>query len=180
MRAEKGRYNMGLFDLFSSVQSNNEELLKLAERHAPFIRRTLAQPKRRIIAEAKMLAPQWLKISHDCEKLINNTMNPDVFFSRFELLESVCACLVLIQPYVKFTGTQPRKAFKTLQEIRPMAAKAFIERSYEKMIQQADGLKTEKGRTNKIEKYFSSMNPYLNRLDDDSLHYLNELKSKHC
>lgn len=168
---------MGLFDFLTSAQKSNEELYRLAEIHDPFIRKRLSQPRNRVEAEAKMLAPQWLKISHDCENLVNNTVNPEVFFSRFELLESVYACMALIQSYVKFSGTQPRDGLKKIQDARTPATKAFIERSYAKMMEQADAMRTEKGRKNKIEKYFSAVEPHLS--DDDAMAYFQKLKAEH-
>ena len=43
--------------------------------------------------EAKVMVPQWLKIVADCRDLINKTVEPDVFFQRYELLKETTAKL---------------------------------------------------------------------------------------
>lgn len=170
---------MGLFHFFTNSSKSNQELLLLAEEHFPQIRAHLKQSERQKEAFARMMAPQWLKIAIDCQNLVNHTTNPKVFFPRYQLLLSVMACLALIEPYISFSGELPSHALHRFMAMEPQETCKFIQRSYDKMIAGARALKTAKGQSNKLQKYFDDMESWLTGADEESIQYLQSLKERH-
>lgn len=166
-----------MLGLFSKYKPD-PEIVRLAEQHDPgLVNRLKNRKMARLTAE--MAAPGYLKIAQDCAKLVNTTVKPDVFFSRYDLLESVLACLVLTEPYVKFNGTQPMAQLRKVQAQRLQAERDFIQRSYDRMIQEARALKTEKGQSGRLVKYFTTMEGYAEQLGPDGAAYLQSLKERH-
>lgn len=127
----------------------------------------------------KTLAPQWLKIAEESAKLCNETVNPDVFFSRFDLMLEKLRQLAEIEHLVSFSGELPSISCQRIQKQRPAAIHDMIERSYNRMIQEARALKTKKGQDNKLVKYFTTMNAYSDQIGPDGMAYLQSLMERH-
>nr|DAH43200.1 MAG TPA: hypothetical protein [Caudoviricetes sp.] len=114
--------------------------------------------------EAKVMVPQWLKIVADCRDLINKTVEPDVFFQRYELLKETTAKLAGASKYYKFKGTQPSEVLKIAQEQEDAATRAFILRSFQKAQLGADKAKTVKGKQSQFDHLLDKMAPYYDRM----------------
>ena len=61
--------------------------------------------------DAKLMVPQWLKIVTDCRDLINKTVEPDVFFMRYELLKETTAKLAKASKYYNLRAPSPLRFF---------------------------------------------------------------------
>ncbi|WP_455500922.1 hypothetical protein [Gemmiger sp.] len=114
--------------------------------------------------EAKLMVPQWLKIVTDCRDLINKTVEPDVFFSRYELLMETTAKLVSVSKHYKFKGAQPVEVLRIAQEQKEAATRAFILRSFQKTQQCAGKAKTEKGKHSQFDRFLDKMAPYFEQM----------------
>lgn len=168
---------MGILDIFFRREPDYPpELFELAERYMPDIRQTLDQPRRLTAAAARKASPRLMKIFQDCQKLVNKTLSPDVFFSRYDLMESVLACMVLFQPYARFSGVNAKRELETALDDRPHATLKFIERSYRAMRNGASELKTEKGKANRIIKYFNEMFQFTDRMCPEAVQLLQEIQ----
>lgn len=144
-----------------------------------------AQQKQKIAegirAEAKVQADSSLKIVNDCANLVNTTVNPAVFFPRYNLLLEHLEALSGLECTGIFANSKelPSTAFLRTEAQFAAATNDFIDRSFEAAKTRADSLKTEKGRTNAIRRYFEDMEKYIIYMDGESLEYFDALKEKH-
>lgn len=129
------------------------------------------------ISEAQLMASQYLKIAKDSERLVNTTVNPDVFFSRYDLMIEQFRKLAGLEHLISFSGTLPSAHLNTLIATRDQEAETFIRRSFKKMRDEVGLLKTENGKSAKIERYFSKMNSYCRYLSQGNQDLLYTLKS---
>ena len=81
--------------------------------------------------EAQSLAPQLIHITEDCENLVNTTVNPDTFFSRYDSLIEQLMKLSEIERYINFTGELPSVVLKRAISQRDTVTQRFIHRSYQ-------------------------------------------------
>lgn len=167
-----------MLGLFAKRSKPDPEIVRLAEYYDPHILKRLGSGKQAALT-AEMAASGYLRIAQDSAQLVNTTVKPDVFFGRYDTLESVLACLVLTEPYVKFSGTQPTAQLRQVQNQRHQAERAFIQRSYDRMIQEARALKTPKGQSNKLQRYFSVMEAKAGLMDEENVAFLRSLKERH-
>lgn len=131
---------------------------------------------RRKKSEAQIMAPQWLKIARDCVNLINTTTNPDVFFKRYELCIETVQKLVSIEKYIKFTGKNPHIFLNELLQTREAATEKFIMRCYSKTMDEVEKMKTLKGKINKINKFHSEIEKYVEYLSKNNLKLLYDMR----
>lgn len=141
-----------------------------------------SKPSKKALKEveyAHMMAPQWLKIAEESAKICNETVNPETFFSRFDLMLEKLGQLAEIEHLVSFSGEPPSAAYQRIQQQRPALIHNMIERSYNRMIAEARSLKTKKGQDNKLVRYFTTMNTYSEQIGKDGMIYLQSLMEKH-
>lgn len=106
---------------------------------------------------AQMEAPQLLKIVEDCTRLVNTTEKPDVFFDRYALLLEKTEQLVACAKYVKFKGAPPKKMLEQYTQKRPAAVSDFIERYHARVVIDAAGRSTDKGKRAQFDKFLAEM-----------------------
>ena len=123
------------------------------------------------------MVPQWLKIINECAGHVNTTINPEVFFSRYDLMLETVAKLAEVERLVKLSGKRPSVQLKELAAIRDRETITFIDRSYQDARDKAANLKTEKGRLNAIDNYFEKMNAYSGRMSPAVLAHLSTLQA---
>ena len=126
-------------------------------------------------AEAEYVAPQWLRIAKESADLCNTTVNPDVFFSRYDLMEQNLRRLAAIEHLVSFSEGLPSAALQQVLNQRSAATCDMVERSYLREQNEAQKLKTESGRANRMQRYFETMRRYSQQLGPDGLAMLEEL-----
>lgn len=125
--------------------------------------------------EAQLLAPNLIHIAEDCENIVNTTVNPDTFFSRYDLLVEQLIKLSEIERYIKFTGKLPSVALKRVISQRDTVTQRFIYRSYQRLVQDIAKLKTANGKLNRINAYFNHMHFYDSYLSDDNKRLLDQM-----
>ena len=86
---------------------------------------------------AQTEAPQLLKIVEDCTRLVNTTEKPDVFFDRYALLLE--------------------KTLEQYTQKRPAAVSDFIERYHARVVIDAAGKSTDKGKRAQFDKFLAEM-----------------------
>ena len=112
-----------------------------------------------------------IEISQDCVKLINTTNNPDTYFERFELLIEELQLLSRIEKYIKFSTKSPKNNLKNILNNKTNSTNAFIDRYWTFINAKADTLKTERGKNNQYNKFFSSLSKYENMMTTESISY---------
>ncbi|MDU7706238.1 MAG: hypothetical protein E7J94_03075 [Clostridium sp.] len=123
-----------------------------------------------------------LQILNDCAKLIENTVIPEVFFSRYDLYMEKLSILSDAQRagLVKVTGDNLCKKYKEMntEEKRVEAIIDFIDRMWIDTCQKADKLKTEKGKQNRYSKFYDTLAQYENHMPEQCIKYYRSRNSE--
>lgn len=127
---------------------------------------------------AKLQSQQLLKIVNDCAELVNTTVNPDVFFMRYNLMLEKLEELAGLECTGIFDNSPelPSEAFLRVEAQFTAATNEFLERSLKKAKEHADTLKTESGKSKAMSRYFDNMEKYSIHMDSESLEYLYKMK----
>jgi|GEM_PF-5889621 len=136
----------------SPVETNNVASEKQTPKH-PIPEQQLSRK------QAEMMAPQWLKIANDCVVLTNETSNPKVFFSRFDLLIENLEKLSAIENKVHFNG-KPSRDLQLNLESREEDTNNFIDRYTDKLKEEIQTLSTEKARQRRLELFEAFASEY--------------------
>ena len=130
---------------------------------------------------AKLQSQQLLKIVNDCAELVNTTVNPEVFFMRYELMLENLEKLAGLECTGIFENSPelPSEAFCRVEAQFEAATNNFLERSFEKAKNHADTLKTVSGKTNAIKRYFDNMEKYIIQMNGESLDYFDKMKENY-
>ena len=87
-----------------------------------------------------------LNQSGDCAKLIDSTVNPEVFFERLHFMLDLTLTLQQFEKYNCFRGSTPSALYKeTIKNLDEIVEK-FITRAFNKQKEKVSKLKTENGR----------------------------------
>ncbi len=143
--------------------------------------RAKAELAARMRAEAKEYSAGYLKIVKESATLVNETTNPEVFFKRYDLMLEHLERLAGLECTGIFENSRelPSAAFLRIEAQFPAATNDFIDRAFEEAQKHADSLKTEKGKTAALHRFFDSMDKYIIHMDSESVEYLNRLREKH-
>ena len=133
---------------------------------------------KKIKEQAKEQANQLLKIIKDCVELVNTTVNPDVFFNRYNLMLEHIEKLSGLECTGIFENSPelPSQAFVRVEEQFSAATNDFLDRSFENAKKQADTLKTDKGKINAINRYFDNMEKYIVYMSGESIEHFDKIK----
>lgn len=128
-------------------------------------------------SELATMVPQWLKTAVDCAELVNTTVNPEVFFTRYDLMLEQLSKLAAVENKYPFKQGVPSETLKTLLEDREAETDTFIDRATESVLAKAAELKTEKGRKNSINRFFEKMDTYSEYLTENNKNHLTNLRN---
>lgn len=120
-------------------------------------------------ANAKALAPQYMRIINDCSKLVAETKTPDVFFSRYDLLLETLSKFAEIEGAAPIASGSPSAEFVRLSGLREEATDDFISRYARETRQKAYELTTEKGKRNKAEAFKKTLLEYSDKLTENNM-----------
>ncbi len=135
-------------------------------------------PKKIIMTEQQLRqasdqrANNDIRIVQDCTKILSETVNPDVFFERFELLKEKAADLKVLEKYVKFKGATPTDALNEILVNEQEAIYDFIVRYYSATFDKAEKMKTERGKNNQFKKFYDSLEKYFDRMSQRNINYV--------
>lgn len=134
----------------------------------------LIMTEKQLKETTNLMVENDIRIIQDCIRLIENTVNPETYFSRFQLMLERTSHLVKIEKYVDFSGTLPSIAVKEIEMNKDISDFEFCKRYYSQMCIKISNLKTQKGKDNRIMKYFADIEPYLPRMNDENASYIRE------
>ena len=103
------------------------------------------------------LIQRSLDIANESSSLVNETVNPEVFFGRLHLILDTLLYLSKYDDYKIFSGGKPSTEYQRIIDGLEDSVGAFIERSYQKNLEKAQALKTEKGQQARMQKYAQTM-----------------------
>lgn len=122
-----------------------------------------------------------LRILNDCADLIEKTVNPDVFFPRYNLYYEKLSLLAEAQKkkLVKIQGDNIVKKYAKLntEEAKIDLINAFIKRYWDSTCSKADKLKTEKGKNSRFDDFKNTLCSHNEQLPDSCIQYYNHLYS---
>ena len=132
----------------------------------------------RIREQAREQSQQLLKIVRECTDLVNTTSNPEVFFSRYNLMLEHLESLAGLECTGIFENSSelPSEAFLRIENQFIAAANDFLDRSFASAKVHADTLKTENGKKNAIKRYFENMEKYIVQMPGESLEHFDKMK----
>jgi len=132
----------------------------------------LIMTERQLKQTSEQQATNDLRIIQDCIKIISNTVKPDIFFSRMDLLKEKAIHLQTLEPYVNFSGASPTAAVNEIFDQEQDAIYELIGRCYNTAFEKAEKLKTEKGKKNQYQKFYDSLQPYADKMNNHNINYL--------
>ena len=125
--------------------------------------------------EAELLAPQFLKHVNESIDLVNSTKNPETFFSRYDFLIERLSQLMELEKIIDFTGESPSDTFERVMLEKSELTNIFLRRYCDDVLTKASGLKTDKAKERRIEKFCSSLKIYEEKTDAVNIEKLDEL-----
>lgn len=136
----------------------------------------LLMTKAQLHACTLQIVQDSIRISNDCIRIISETIKPDVFFMRLNLLYEHTYKLCICEKYIKFSGAKPSQALNQFGQEHFNAVQAFINRYANSVYQKACTLKTEKGKMNQVTKFYDSLVPYFNQIEPPNIQMIENIK----
>lgn len=125
-------------------------------------------------ANARVLAPQFLKQAQESAKILQTTTDPATFFTRYDFCVGRLMELEKCKKYgAPVSATADLKKYRSLG-FRDDAVKEIIHRTEKKYQAKIEGLKTAKAKQNWAEKYHQAFEPYLPYMTDGQKSELGE------
>lgn len=131
----------------------------------------LIMTKQQLQDATEQQANNDIKIIQDSIKLVTETIKPDVFFSRVDLLKNTANHLQQLEPYINFS-VSPTQAFDEVLKDEQEAIYQFIIRYYNSVKTYADTLKTDKGKANQYQKFYDTLMNYRNVMNEENIKYI--------
>lgn len=136
----------------------------------------LHMTKAQLKASTQQMANDSLRISSDCIRIISETIKPEVFFSRMDLLYQHTYKLSICEKYIQFSGALPSQALAQFGQDHFNAVQAFINRYTQATYSKAATLKTTKGKLNQAVKFYDSLVPYFNNIEPQNIQMIENIK----
>lgn len=109
------------------------------------------------------------RIMEESYKIIDETKNPDTFFSRLDLFLERLQHIALFDPLL---DTNFSKTLKELEDDLQDIINDFLERYWIDIYDNAQKLKTDSGRKKRLQKYYDTLQPYFNRLNEKNMEFI--------
>lgn len=106
------------------------------------------------------------RILGDCGHIVQSTKNPDTFFSRLKLTKEMVETITQLQEFVKINGAEPSSLLEQYYVDEQEFISQFLRRYYSAEIDKVDALKTEKAKRKHLEQFKSSLDPYMDMIND--------------
>ncbi len=167
---------MGLFGLFGNKkkaesEEAKRELLELQKLVLVDSPDTLIMSEKELKAIAIKQAQRDIEIGQDCIRIVCNTKDPDTFFSRYDLLIESSDHMRLFEKHLNFSAS-PSLGYSEVWANQQKAIHEFLIRYFSDVFDQAAKLKTIKGKLNKYQKFYDSLQPYYDKMDAENIDYV--------
>lgn len=121
-----------------------------------------------------LTAESKLKIVQDCINLVNNTKNPDVFFSRYDRLIEELTSLSKMEDRISFSGQLPSAALKDFLSRKQYTFNDFINRYYQSVEDKIIILTTNKAKENNANNFYNNLIKYRDAMPSSCLDLVKE------
>lgn len=122
----------------------------------------------------KQQAQSMLIQSKDCAKLIDSTVNPDVFFERLHFMLDLTLELQKFEKYKVFQGGTPSAVYRETTSNLYEIVNNFITRSYNKQREKASKLKTDSGKQKSNAKFAAELKSAFDHADSFWIGHANQ------
>lgn len=126
---------------------------------------------KQLVQAAQVCAPNWWKIEWESHQLTETTINPEVFFSRYDLMIDQLKSLTIAENVIEMPSS-PSSILESAKLNRDSATIAFIDRAYGQMSEKTETLKTERGKRNRKIKFYQSILEYENKYSIEVQNYI--------
>lgn len=126
-------------------------------------------------------AQSMLIQAKDCAKLVEATVNPDVFFERLHFMLDLTLTLQNYEEYKCFTGNTPSVLYQEIISNLGETVDKFITRAYNKQVEKSSKLKTETGKQKSNKKFAENLKDAFDHADsfwaghETQVHYEGQL-----
>lgn len=120
-----------------------------------------------------------LRIIGESSKIVQETNDPDVFFSRFDLIIERYEHLSSIENFLSFQGDRPSEICEKVKCHYNDCVREFIEKYFLDSYSRAVTLKTVSGRKNRIKRSFDAIAKYQDKMGDACFTLAKELCEKY-
>lgn len=156
---------MGFWSKFKKRKLSKQELMQWQEILYPNEKKLrLSESQLRTFSCEK--AENLFKIINESAEIANTTKNIGIFFSRYQLLIEHLSYLALLEPYISFTG----KPSDNLSKIKADEIN-IINNLIDRVFNDINTLKTERGRKNRILKLKEELLTYQQYLHEENTSY---------
>ncbi|MBP3427479.1 MAG: hypothetical protein J6M47_04390 [Clostridia bacterium] len=132
----------------------------------------LVLSKEELEAQTRELASNDIRIIEDSLAIVQKTLNPDVFFTRMNLLIDVSTRLKKYEPYLPRARTTPSELNLHLKEQYQSVVRRFLLRYYSDTRDKINALKTDKGKLARWKNWYDSLRDYYEYMDEENIHLI--------
>lgn len=126
---------------------------------------------KQLVQAAQVCVPNWWKIEQESHQLTEETVNPEVFFNRYDLMIEQLKNLMIAENVVEMPSS-PSSLLESAEINRTSATISFVNRAYAQVCEQAESLKTERGKRNRKIKFYQSMLKYEDEISDEARNHI--------
>lgn len=167
---------MGIFNLFEKKVDTGSEWAKLVYGE---IKPGEKFPLKTVEADTRQAIAFRLKAIQECVKLVNETTNPEVFFTRYDTMIEHMEWMGKIEKYYAFKHPLPSENLERIKGKKAASINDFIDRSNQKLMLSIIKLKTEKGRMNKVNDWYNIMTFYSDKMEPENIKKCADIWSKY-
>lgn len=128
--------------------------------------------------KAEIYATTWLKQLYETTELVNNTVNPDVFFTRYDFLIELLTNLKSIEHLIDFKNGSPRDLLHQANSKRVQEINNFIERYYMETLMSIEKLKTDKAKQRRIDDFYPTLSNFFHKMANENIVKVEELSNQ--
>lgn len=133
---------------------------------------------REILEKSKYIVYNMLNKMGSLKYWVDSVNDHKKWFDYYDNLIQLLPQLSEFEPYVNFILPLPHDLYKKYIDEREQYTNAFIERWWQRVINQAASLKTIDGRKNKIDNFYKELMTYREFISDNNLQLVDKLKAE--
>lgn len=122
-------------------------------------------------------AQNYVRIIKESASICRDTLDPETFFSRYELIHQTAIKLLLLSNQVPVPGDSLENLISRMESGENEDILEFINRYYDAQLDSAQELKTPKGRANRMSKALETLMKQEEHLDAECKQVISELWS---
>lgn len=113
-----------------------------------------------------------MRIIDDSFRLVNVTTDPDVFFSRWELLFENTMHLEMLKTFIPLAEFRPPESSAALKREKSTYIQHFLSRYFDDVYEKAETLKTEHGKIGRYQRFYDSLQQYYDKMEPQHIEFI--------